>query len=317
MLDTLSIILLVNKMRKVISFLFLIFPTLLYSQGLRLISILPSYLNENSGIEVKSNNGIWTHNDSGDGPIIYKIDSNGNQLDSIYLNGITAVDFEDITSDNAGNLYIGDIGNNAHNRTDLVIYKIPNPDSISGNNVTPEAIHYSYQDQVTFPDPNQNSDCEALFHFNGNLYLISKNWGSSGYSKLYQLPDSAGTYSAVLLDSFASPLVTAADIDPSGKLAVLSMNQVIIFDNYSGNDFLGGRKTTISFPLTQKEGISFLDSNTLYISQENHRFFPNPKLYVLNILSYLNNIEIYPELEAGIYPNPVENILSVKVNSFY
>ena len=287
----------------------------LFSQNLRLVSILPSYLNENSGLVYVDDNSFWTHNDGGDGPIIYNIDSNGIQLDSIYLNGATNIDFEDITQDNLGNYYIGDIGNNSHNRTNLRIYKIPNPDSIVGNNVTPEIINYAYQDQVTFPDPNKNSDCEALFHHGNNLYLISKNWGTSGYSKLYQLPDSAGTYSALLLDSFPSGLITGADIHSSGKLAVLSMDRVFIFDNYTGNDFFNGTSSSNVYPLTQKEGICFSDANTVYISQEDHSFFPDPKLYELTLSGYLGRIEIEKSPDLQAMPNPASDYFRISLKN--
>ncbi|MDB4089057.1 T9SS type A sorting domain-containing protein [Flavobacteriales bacterium] len=294
---------------------FFVISSLSFSQNLRLITSLSSYLNENSGLITVTNNSFWTHNDSGDGPIIYNIDSNGNQLDSIYLNGATNIDFEDITQDNLGNYYIGDIGNNSHNRTNLRIYKIPNPATITGNNVTPEIINYSYQDQIAFPDPNQNSDCEALFHHGSNLYLISKNWGTSGYSKLYQLPDTAGTHIAMLLDSFPSGLITGADIHSSGKLAILSMDRVYICDNYTGNDFLGGTISTLLFPLSQKEGISFKDVNSVYISQEHHSLFPGAKLYELNLSGFAGNIEIerFPDMQA--MPNPTSKGLKISIKN--
>ncbi|MEN8927813.1 MAG: T9SS type A sorting domain-containing protein [Flavobacteriales bacterium] len=297
------------------SYLFLLLLLCLNSvgQNLRLVSTLPSYLNENSGLVYVNNNSFWTHNDGGDGPIIYNIDSNGNQLDSIYLLGASNIDFEDITEDNLGNFYIGDFGNNNHNRTNLKIYKIPNPSTISGNNATPAIINFSYPDQLTFPDTNQNSDCEALFHHGNNLYLISKNWGTSGYSKLYQLPDTAGTFSAILLDSFPSGLITGAAIHSSGKLAILSMNRLHIFDNYVGNDFFGGTSAYLDYSLTQKEGICFAGANTVYISQENNRFFPSPKLYELNLAGFSGNIEIekHPELQA--MPNPTQNQFFVSI----
>lgn len=302
-------------MKNILSLMLLFFCSSYLGQNLRVITNLPDFIKETSGIIATSDNGIWTHNDSGDGPIIYKIDTNGNLIDSIYLTGVSAVDFEDITKDHLGNFYIGDIGNNSHNRTNLVIYKIPHPDSISGNNVTPEAIHYSYQDQTQFPDPTKNSDCEALFHFQGNLYLISKNWGSSGYSKLYQLPDSAGTFSAILIDSFASGLVTGADIHPNGKLCILEMNRIHVFDKYTGTDFFGGVHGIKSFSLSQKEGICFIDSNTVYITQENHRIFGRTKLYELSLTEFLGNIRIENNLEVGAYPNPAGNYLTINFNS--
>ncbi len=293
----------------------LLIPFGLVSQNLRLVTNLPSHLNENSGLVATSSNGVWTHNDSGDGPILYKIDSNGIQIDSIFLNGVSAIDFEDVAQDNLGNFYIGDFGNNNHNRTNLVIYKIPNPDSIMGNNVTPEAIYFSYPNQVTFPDTNQDKDCEALFHYNGNLFLLSKNWGNSGYSTLYQLPDSAGTYSAIIIDSVQTPLVTGADIHSSGKLAVLSMDRVVIFDQFSGNNFFNGRKSTFLFSLTQKEGVTFVDANKLYISQENHRFFPGAKLYELNFSSFLSTISIARSPDMQAMPNPANESLMISLQN--
>jgi hypothetical protein len=293
--------------------LFFVINSFCFSQSLRLVTNLPSHLSENSGLVATSSNGIWTHNDSGDGPIIYKIDSNGNQLDSINLNGVLAIDFEDIAKDNQGNFYIGDIGNNNHNRTDLVIYKIPNPDSILGNNVTPEAIYFSYPNQVIFPDPNQNKDCEALFHFNGHIYLLSKNWGNSGYSTLYQLPDSGGTYIATIIDSVQTPLVTGADFHSSGKLAILSMDRVVIFDQFIGNNFFNGRKSTFPFSLTQKEGVSFVNANSLYVSQENNRFFPGAKLYQLNFASFLSLVSTERAPDITAIPNPTSERLQISI----
>lgn len=296
-------------------FVFLATKPLFFSQNLRLVSNLPSYLNEKSGLVAVTENGIWTHNDGGDGPILYKIDTNGNLLDSIYLNGISNIDFEDVTQDNSGNFYIGDVGNNNHNRTNLVIYKIPNPDSIVGNNVTPKTIYYNYPDQLTFPDTNHDKDCEALFHYNGNLYLLSKNWGSSGFSTLYQLPDTAETFSAIVFDSIQAPLVTGAAIHPSGILAILSMDRVVIFDQFSGNDFFNGRKSTFLFSLTQKEGVSFVDAHSLYISQEHNSFFPGAKLYELVFSPFLSsvNMKISPDIQA--MPNPATETLLISVEN--
>ncbi|MEN8839337.1 MAG: T9SS type A sorting domain-containing protein [Flavobacteriales bacterium] len=299
-------------MKNIILTLFCILTSfVLIGQNLRNISTFPAYLNENSGIITQGKNSAWIHNDSGDGPIIYKIDSNGTLLDSLTLSGVTAIDFEDITQDIFGNVYIGDIGNNNHNRTNLVVYKIPNPSTIIGNTVIPEAINFSYSDQTQFPDPNQNSDCEALFHHNNHLFLISKNWGSSGFSKLYQLPDSGGNHIAQLIDSFVSPMVTAADFHSSGKLAVLSMDRVTIFDQFTGIDFFGGRTSTFYFSLTQKEGVSFVNSNSLYITQEHHRFFPGAKLYELEFSPYLSLDKKDINFEFNLSPNPASDFISL------
>ena len=57
---------------------------------------------------------FWTHNDGG-GPkkqVLYAIDREGNTRAAFPVIGATFHDWEDIAIDDAGHLYLGDIGNN-------------------------------------------------------------------------------------------------------------------------------------------------------------------------------------------------------------
>src|SRR5688500_20158613 len=74
----------------------------------RVVCLLPDSVKESSGLECIAPNRIYTHNDSGDLPRFFLIDTLGNLLRTVYLSPATATDFEDITTDPSGNIYIGD-----------------------------------------------------------------------------------------------------------------------------------------------------------------------------------------------------------------
>tara|TARA_A100001015_G_scaffold309822_1_gene409981 strand:+ start:1043 stop:2137 length:1095 start_codon:yes stop_codon:yes gene_type:complete len=281
------------------------------AQTLTVKSTLSSRLNETSGIVKENNNSLWTHNDSGDLPIIFNIDSNGTIVDSIFLDSVTHTDFEDITFDDNFNLYVGDFGNNNYNRTNLVIYKILNSD-LAKDTVVPQKITFTYSDQTQFPDPNENTDCESLIYKNNKLYLFSKNHGSSGFCKLYELPNTPGNYTAQLIDSVTTPgMVTGADILPNGKLVLLEMGKIHLFDNYTGNDFFGGTHIQFSINFSQKEGVCFKNNDVLYITQEDNNFFPDPKLFELTINYLASIVTIEHNIKTSVFPNPVKEVLNL------
>ncbi|MEL7535371.1 MAG: SprB repeat-containing protein, partial [Bacteroidota bacterium] len=160
-------------------------------------------------------------------------------------------------------------------------YIIPNPDSISNDSVFAQVINLSYADQTAFPPPNsrRHYDMEGMIWYQDSLYLFSKNRTNpfDGYTRLYKLPDNAGTYSVSPVDSFYTGpgpketfWITGADISPSGKqLMLLSYDKVWLFSCFSGSDFFNGDVQQLSLnSLGQYEGIKFIDENTVYISNE-------------------------------------------------
>src|SRR5689334_17403420 len=84
---------------------------------------------EASGI-VKSRRfpGIfWVHNDSGNLPLLFAVRSDGRIVRQFRL-AVPNIDWEDITIDDQGHLYLGDIGNNGGFLPVRVIYRIDEPD---------------------------------------------------------------------------------------------------------------------------------------------------------------------------------------------
>ncbi len=236
---------------------------------------LSSFLMESSALDYAGNSTFWSLNDSGNSNEIFSIANDGSLLKTITVSNAINSDWEEMTHDFARNyMFIGDFGNNLHNRTNLRIYRLPYPSGISSNAVTAEEIRFTYPDQTSFPSSWMNFDAEAFFHFQGQLYIFSKANGSAiGYTKMYSLPDVPGTYTATLVDSFyTGDRITSADISPDGSSVILlSYMQMHLFRNFTGADFFRGQHTLLAIAgnWTQKESVSFSSNNEIYITDEN------------------------------------------------
>src|SRR5882762_5180336 len=114
--------------------------------GVRLLArISDPRIKESSGVVAsrRYTNVYWTHNDGG-GPkkqVLYAIDRKGNTRASFPVTAVTLHDWEDIAIDDAGHLYIGDIGNNDSKRDTLAVYEIkePNPQA-GGEGISPKRV---------------------------------------------------------------------------------------------------------------------------------------------------------------------------------
>src|SRR5262245_64483246 len=102
--------------------------------------------------------GWWVENDSGNTPDLHLIAASGKLLRTVRVRGATNVDWEDLASGPGTNgrrtLYVGDIGDNAESRDDLVVYRVPEP-ARGLRVVAPTALPFRY------PDGHHNA--ESLF----------------------------------------------------------------------------------------------------------------------------------------------------------
>lgn len=246
---------------------------------LKVLANLPNSLHEVSGIEkVKNADLLWMLNDSGNKPIIYGVDNQGKIIREIIVKAKNN-DWEDITSDEEGNLYIADFGNNNNKRKNLRILKIKHQDLLVKDKVEVEKIKFSYPNQTKFPPKKKDRffDAESLVYKNGFLYIFTKSRVKGKYGKtiLYKIPAEKGSYEAKRISTFENCTdlkcsITGASISPNGKkVALLNHQSVFIFSNFVDDDFLSG--DVKEFPLghvSQKESISFIDDTTLYIADE-------------------------------------------------
>ena len=247
---------------------------------LTFVSKLPKKLGENSGIVHLKDSTFWFINDSGNSDKIYQANMQGDLLKEFRVDNAKNRDWEDLTSDEEGNVYIGDIGNNNSNRKDLVIYKIPNPHKEKGDHITAKKIKFHYPEQKKFPPKKKNLkyDAEAMFYRDGSIFIITKNRTKpfDGEAFIYKLPAKKGDHKAKLIASFtpceeyATCRITSADISPDGsKIVLLSYGKLWVFSNFSGDDFTKGDISFINLgATTQLESVCFLNNSTLILSDE-------------------------------------------------
>lgn len=262
----------------------LLFPILMYSCAnhgqLKYVTKLPQSLEENSGIASFEEGSAWFVEDSGNGDNIYKVNFEGNLIKEFDVKNVKNRDWEDLAKDKKGQLYIGDFGNNGNHRKNLVIYKLPNPESEPGDKIDAEEIFFNYPDQKKFPPKKDRRlfDAEAFFHYGSHLYLFTRNRASpfTGISSVYRVPDQKGSYNAEKIGEITpctdwdTCQVTSADISSDGRTVVLlGSGKLWLLTNFTFDDFSGADIEEIDLGVrTQLESVCFIDDKTLLLSDE-------------------------------------------------
>ena len=238
-------------------------------------------LNESSGLQLLGGQ-LWSHNDSGNPPVLFRLDSaSGQTLQRVRLSNVPNIDWEDLAAD-ANYLYVGDFGNNLGNRRDLRILRVARTDLGPGaDSARAQVISFSYPDQLDFtPRNNQhNFDCEAMFFARDSLHLFTKDWGDF-QTRYYTVPATPGTHVAHLKATFnVNGLITAADCNPAGTTAALlgydtrtGAAFMWLLSDFAGTAFFSGNKRRIELPsvafVGQVEGLCFRSAARLFISNE-------------------------------------------------
>ena len=289
---------------------------------------LPSLIEETSGL-LFFNNKLITHNDSGDAPNLYEIDTiTGNISRTVGISNATHIDWEDITQD-AEYIYIGDIGNNNGNRTDLKIYRVNKTEYINSSSVTAEVINFSYDDQTDFSSqPNSsNFDAEAVSVYEENIVVFTKNWANN-MTNAYILSKDIGTHTATKVSTYNSNgLITGAAYNPLDKSFMLcgynaTLSPFLVYaTDFAGNDFFNGTversDISSSIGLSQIEGVTQITNGRYFLSREkfeNIITLPS-KLYSLNNASFTLSNNEFEARSLTIYPNPVYDKLNIQVSS--
>jgi hypothetical protein len=196
---------------------------------------------ESSGVVAsRANRDIfWTHNDSGDGPVLYAFDRAGKSYGRWTVPGARNIDWEDIAigpapGKNRWYLYAGDIGDNSRNRTEVVIYRVEEP-GISG----PPSCAQSCKTgpptvfRLHYPDGPHNAETLLAHPVTGDLYIVSKANSGDPETTVYvararQLGAKPATLTAIatlpipdrLFRTFVGG-ITGGDISPDGRRLAL------------------------------------------------------------------------------------------------
>ncbi|AMJ64708.1 hypothetical protein [Hymenobacter sp. PAMC 26628] len=242
--------------------------------GLRQVGSLKNVVPESSGLCPADQPGTYfSFGDEGNDATLYRLSATG-QLRGTLALGVPNTDWESLSRDDQGNYFVGDCGNNANDRQNLVIHRFrpEQPRQVAD-------IKFKYPDQTEFPPEQKkarNFDCEASLWHGGRVWLFSKDRGNDATSKVYTVPDQPGSYTAQLVTKLAIPgQVTDAALRPDGhRLVLLGRGELFVLDGNSWDDLLKATPRQVSLAgAGQTEGAVFKDANTLLISTEQGSFY--------------------------------------------
>lgn len=261
-----------------------------YGAGRQIARLANRQIHESSGLACsrRTSGVFWTHNDSGDGPVLYAFDTKGSHLASLRLQGAQARDWEDMASFRRGGksyLLVGDIGDNRGRRASCTIYVVAEP---AVNPRTPNAtgrlkplwvIRFRYEGGPV------NCEAVGIDPTDGTILLVSKEAALS--CKVYALPwpkkPTAAVRVAKAIAELAVPIVTAMDISPDGRRAVvltyLHACEFVRGPGETWSEAFSRRPRLIPMP-PRRQGESICygpDGKTLYLTSEK---LPTPLIEV-------------------------------------
>lgn len=264
------------------------------------VNHLPNGLNETSGLQLTKDNYLLSINDSGNPEELFVLDTLGQLIKKIQINNFKNDDWEALSLDEMGRLYIGNFGNNNNQRKDLSI-GVFKANYIHQEEIEPEyTIQFSYPDQKNFP-PEEGKwrfDCEAFFATSDYIYLFTKSRVEpfDGKSYLYRIPNKPSQQKTELIgvlnlckNNMIDCWVTDATYHYESKTIAVLTTKKIYFYQIEKLPILKGSELKLSHIeklgfIKQREGITFSQKqNKLFLTDEKHRFLGGGNLYEINI----------------------------------
>ena len=193
---------------------------------------------ESSGITASriSPGVYWTHNDSGDGPYIFAFNARGGSVGVWRVAGAEARDWEDIAAGpgpqpDTSYLYIGDIGDNSEERSEIVVYRVPEPAVTPTTALTtkpkPATTLEAEEIRLRYPDGKHDAETLMVHPVSGNLFVITKVFLDN--PTVYEASAPLNTTNVTTLKrvtslrvpSLLAGVITGGSISPDGRRVAL------------------------------------------------------------------------------------------------
>lgn len=243
---------------------------------------------ESSGLAASRKHArvYWTHNDSGNGPYVFAITRDGKLVAEYPIARARNTDWEAISIDNEGRLYIADIGNNDLKRDRAVIYRVDEPDPAAvSEKGKGNALRVNGVWRLKYP--GRPFDAESFFVWGGKGYVISKLLSGSN-AGLYRFDLAATGSDAVALEHVCelpirSPVSDAAISADGARLAVLTVTGPNLF-TIDGDPANAGKVTPAYVNYfdprdLNMEGVCFTDGGLLASTEQGQMLFFADELF--------------------------------------
>ncbi len=191
--------------------------------------VTASQITEASGIVASRKNPgvIWVHNDSGDAPRVFALDTRAGLLGVCTIAGAQARDWEDIAvgpgpDPNRQYLYIGDIGDNNARHRSVRVYRVAEPNLDPGQPFGQMEIGPAATIELTYPDGPQNAETLLVDPLTCDIYLITKSILLP--CKVYRAAWPQPLHTPIRLEPVVVlpwPLATGGDISPDGREVIV------------------------------------------------------------------------------------------------
>lgn len=181
---------------------------------------------------------LWVHNDSGDAARIFAVREDGSLRGLYTLQGANALDWEDIAWGPCSEggppecLYIGDIGDNARVRTEIQIYRVPEPAVPLEGPPVYETIEEVERFSCRYPDGPRNAETLLVDPESGLPYIVTKE--AAGTAGVYRFPRPLATGETVTLERLGTLAsgenLTGGDVAPGAS-------RIIVRDNLAAYEY--------------------------------------------------------------------------------
>ena len=215
---------------------FILFQT--YGPPAKLANLQDPSITESSGLVASrtSPGAYWTHNDSGDGPFIYAFNTRGEPLGTFRVTGAHNRDWEDLAAGpgpqrGRSYLYIGDIGDNDKVRSEIVVYRVPEPQlKTADKNSTrkrPITTEPAEAIRLVYPDGKHDAETLLVHPSTGNLYIVTKIPFANPVVYEAPAPLTAGQTTMLKrigelrVPSLFGGVLTGGSVSPDGRRVVL------------------------------------------------------------------------------------------------
>lgn len=264
-------------------------------ESAQVVSVLDPALMEVSGIarDPRRPDLFWMHNDSGNEPVLFAVDSLGRLLATAGVTGATDRDIEDLTIGRCGSewcVYLGDIGDNRGRRASVFVHRVPLPrladvPGADGTMTRLPELAATGSWEFVFPDGPRDAEGLLVDVERGELGIVSK--GREGAIVLYgarlaDLERESGGVRVLArigrlplpIGDFFTQMVTGADLSPDRSWLALRTYASLHLLRWSGVF----EQDTLRAPLTvsllgalepQGEGVAWSsDGETLWLASE-------------------------------------------------